>query len=292
MRDFTKALEQEVKRTNKLLETSGRFMESAPKGHLSIRKRVHQISYYWEIDEKRKGRRHNRQINITKDKNMILKLTEKAIQKEVNRRCNRNLKVLEKLQDSYQPLDVAEIAKGLPPKYQNVLLMRKKRLVEERLTAPYSKCPFNEKYHTHETDYGELVRSKSEQILANTLFAYGIPFHYEEEFLYTVGNRGRIYSDFTIFLPDGKILIWEHLGLLNSEKYCYDNVKKLNIYQMNGFSLGDNFIITMDDNKGNFNSGVINEIIKTQILPLFDGVKIDRQKIIAGIRPMQAALHR
>ena len=108
---------------------------------MSIRKRVHQISYYWEIDEKRKGRRHNRQINITKDKNMILKLTEKAIQKEVNRRCNRNLKVLEKLQDSYQPLDVAEIAKGLPPKYQNVLLMRKKRLVERALDRAIFKMP-------------------------------------------------------------------------------------------------------------------------------------------------------
>lgn len=285
MRNFAEALELEIRRTRTLLERSARLKELAPKGHLIVRKRQKGNSYYWEVDEKRKNIRSNKQININKDTDMIFKLTEKTVQKEVYKRCCSNLKYLETLFQYYRSIDVDSIGRFLMPKYQLVLLERKRRMLEQWLVTPYSKCPYDARYHKHETDYGEFVRSKSEQILANALYAYGIPFHYEEEYLYKEGNAGKIFADFTIRLPNGRYVIWEHLGLLSSEKYCSDNVKKLNIYQLNGLVLGENLILTMDDNKNNFSSGIINKIIKEQILPYFENVQVDRQKMIRGIRP-------
>lgn len=120
------------------------------------------------------------------------------------------------------------------------------------------------------------MRSKSEQIIANALYSYGIPFHYEEEFIYQIGNIGKVYPDFTILLPNGKTIIWEHLGLLSQESYCQRTAEKLNIYQMNGYNLGKNLILTMDDNRQNISSTVIHQIIRTRILVHFEGVQLIR----------------
>lgn len=287
MRNFAEELELEIIRTKKLLERSRRLLEDYPRGHLAIRKRKKSSSYYWEVDEKRRNARHNKQINISKDREMVLKLTDKTLQKEIYKNCKSNLTYLERLSENYKAIDVDATAMMLNPKYQDVLAKRKKQMLENWLVTPYSKCPYDSRYHTHETDYGEFVRSKSEQILANALYAYGIPFHYEEEFVYKEGEGNKIFADFTIRLPDGRYIIWEHLGLLSNEKYCRDNVRKLNLYQVNGLVIGDNLILTMDDNKNNFSSGIINKVIKEQILPHFAKIKVDRQKIVQGIRPVR-----
>lgn len=167
-------------------------------------------------------------------------------------------------------------------RYQDVFLMRKKQLLEKRLTAPYEKCPYNPKFHVHETDYGELVRSKSEQLLGNTLFAYGIPFHYEEAF--KCSNGVTLFPDFRILIPNNDWKIWEHLGLLSNEDYCFDNAMKLNFFQQSGLVLGGNLILTMDDNKGDFSSKIINQIINDQILPSLHGIQVDKRKIIEGVQ--------
>ena len=68
----------------------------------------------------------------------------------------------------------------------------------------------------HRTLSGDMVRSKSEVIVANILHQSGIPFAYE------VPLRGR---DGTYYLPDftiewqGKTYYWEHLGMLDIYDY-------------------------------------------------------------------------
>jgi len=77
----------------------------------------------------------------------------------------------------------------------------------------------------HRTLTDIMVRSKSETIIANMLFERGIPFTYETP-LYA--------KDGTFFLPDftimwqGREWYWEHLGMLNNEKYRnhWDTKKK------------------------------------------------------------------
>ena len=113
------------------------------------------------------------------------------------------------------------------------------------------------------------MRSKSEVIIANTMTYYHIPFHYEER-LEFAGQPGKyFYPDFRIKLPSGEFKIWEHLGLLSKMSYCENTANKLYTYQMNGFVIGKDLILTQDDNKGSCNSAWIDEVVRTQFLPHF-----------------------
>lgn len=68
----------------------------------------------------------------------------------------------------------------------------------------------------HETLSGELVRSKSEVIVANILFQSGIPFEYEK-LLIAPGGPPKS-PDFTVEWEE-KTYYWEHLGMLDVEDY-------------------------------------------------------------------------
>ena len=80
----------------------------------------------------------------------------------------------------------------------------------------------------HETLSGDLVRSKSEVIIANILFQSGIAFSYEAP-LAAPGGAPKS-PDFTIVWK-GKTYYWEHLGMLGQEGYQKDWEWKLAWYE-------------------------------------------------------------
>jgi len=94
----------------------------------------------------------------------------------------------------------------------------------------------------YETKRGEMVRSKSEQYIANFLYDAGIPYRYEMRLV--LGGEIR-YPDFVILLPDGREIIWEHFGL-NDREYMANNMEKLELYARNGYHIGKNLIVTFE----------------------------------------------
>lgn len=281
--NFLKLIEQEIQREEQLLKCWSTKLESAPEGYVSVRKRKIITSYYWNREEGRGRNKKQTQKNITNNKSLVVQLVEKQLGKRITQRCKSNLQFLHKLQKCYKLVDINDILPQLPESYCEIIKLREKKVLESRLKQPYKKAPFNALSHKHETDYGELVRSKSEQIIANALYAYGIPFHYEEIFAYKKGVGGVIYPDFTILLPNGNVIIWEHLGLLSDMDYCQRTAEKLNIYQKNGYTIGKNLILTMDDSNQNVSSVLINHIIETQILPHFAEGRIVMKRNAAAI---------
>ena len=276
MYNFKRLLEREIGIQEQNIEVANQRIALAPKGSLSIRKRNKKTDYYQNLDEPKKktdSKRSRRQINITKQSAIVLLLTDKLIQKHILRRSHKNLFYLKKLQANYLPTDIDSIGKQLGPAYQHVMKEQKKQTQEKQRQVPYPKAPFDEKSHTHETLCGEMVRSKSEQIIMDTLYSYPlIIVHYEEEFIYKVGVPGinRVYPDFTIILPNGDRIIWEHLGKLDDPAYCLRTANKLNLYQQNGYVLGKNLILTMDSNKGDISSSLIIDVIEHYILPKYN----------------------
>jgi hypothetical protein len=70
----------------------------------------------------------------------------------------------------------------------------------------------------HRTERGDLVRSKSELVIADKLFARGIQYAYEQPLVLPTGRIR--YPDFTITdHAQGLTFYWEHLGLLNDSGY-------------------------------------------------------------------------
>jgi ATP-dependent exoDNAse (exonuclease V) alpha subunit len=82
--------------------------------------------------------------------------------------------------------------------------------------------------HVHRTARGELVRSKSEVIVANTLHALGIDYGYEVELRMTDGSWRS--PDFTVRQSQEAPVYWEHLGMLDRPGYAADWAAKKQWY--------------------------------------------------------------
>lgn len=98
--------------------------------------------------------------------------------------------------------------------------------------------------YKHITDKGDQVASKSEEIIANLLFARGISYEYEKQL--SIGNR-LLKPDFTVWRKDGSMLLWEHAGLMDVDDYAKKFREKLKLYESAGFIPQKNLIITMDE---------------------------------------------
>lgn len=86
--------------------------------------------------------------------------------------------------------------------------------------------------HLHRTANGEMVRSKSEVIVADLFKRLGVRYEYEQTL--TMEDGSWRVPDFTIPLPGGKVVYWEHLGMLGEEAYREDWQRKLSWYAKHG----------------------------------------------------------
>lgn len=81
----------------------------------------------------------------------------------------------------------------------------------------------------HKTKRGDMVRSKSEVIIANELENAGLDWHYENDNQFIEIEGKKLLPDFVIH-HKGKTYYWEHLGLLNKPKYRNNWVEKEKCY--------------------------------------------------------------
>lgn len=84
----------------------------------------------------------------------------------------------------------------------------------------------------HTTIREELVRSKSELVIANRLAAHGLSYYYEKPL--KVSETDFVRPDFTI-MYQGEEWYWEHLGLLDDEEYRKRWKRKEEWYKKHGF---------------------------------------------------------
>jgi energy-coupling factor transporter ATP-binding protein EcfA2 len=140
------------------------------------------------------------------------------------------------------------------PKPVTVKVENQTRFLEERLI--------------HRTERGELVRSKSELVIADKLYAAGINYLYEQPVRLKDGSVR--YPDFTVIDDaSGETVYWEHLGLLQEPVYKQRWEAKLKAYRASGilpFEEGRGergvLVISSDDAKGGLDAGRIAELIR------------------------------
>lgn len=107
------------------------------------------------------------------------------------------------------------------------------RNADPRSVAVGSGQKFLEDWLIHRTERGELVRSKSEVIIADKLFARGIDYAYESPLTFADGIER--FPDFTV-VDDmtGRRFYWEHLGMLDKPGYAERWARKLVAYRASG----------------------------------------------------------
>jgi len=122
------------------------------------------------------------------------------------------------------------------------------------------KLPYPEKL-IHRTLTGEMVRSKSEVVVANVLTKLGIDYKYEESL--EVAPHDFRLPDFTISYK-GKTWYWEHLGMLNLDYYRKEWEQKKAWYEKH--KLIDLVLTSQDGPDGSIDSQNIEKTAKEKIL--------------------------
>ncbi|MBQ3370660.1 MAG: hypothetical protein IJG48_06520 [Mogibacterium sp.] len=142
-------------------------------------------------------------------------------------------------------------------------LLAKIKKHEEWWKKPYKEYWGYPENKTRTTSRGQKVRSISELLIAEALYKYYIPFHYEEE----LKVEGKTFApDFTFEGWDYNNFYLDYFGMMDDEKYAKKNFLKLDDYYDIGLIPGDN-LITVFDSKGIMNAGVIESIIQNEIIP-------------------------
>ncbi len=139
--------------------------------------------------------------------------------------------------------------------------------IAQRFTDLFEKpriVKVNDKFYEegliHRTARGEMVRSKSEVIIADCLYHNKLDYEYEA-ILELGGTIKR--PDFKIIDSDtDEVWYWEHCGMMNNEKYRKRWEEKKNFYQSNGIVEGENLIVTYDDENGGLDSYAINNLVE------------------------------
>lgn len=123
------------------------------------------------------------------------------------------------------------------------------------------KNKFFEQNLIHKTLKGDLVRSKSEVIVADALFRAGIPYEYEKPL--DLGEGKPKSPDFTIEdAESGITYYWEHCGMLGNPGYRKRWQEKKELYLKHGIEEGKNLIVSEDNLDGSINSQRIEDLIK------------------------------
>lgn len=125
---------------------------------------------------------------------------------------------------------------------------------------PYEKSSQHPENLRHRTEKGDMVRSKSEVIIANILTARKIPYHYEEI----------LYLPNAVIAPDFKIAVrsenrfryLEHCGMIGKESYRSQFYWKLKTYLENGMIPWRDVFFTFDDLDGSIDTMFIHNIIE------------------------------
>lgn len=116
----------------------------------------------------------------------------------------------------------------------------------------------------HKTVRGELVRSKSEVVIANALHYLGIDYEYEPSLVLEGKTK---FPDFKIVDYDtGETWYWEHCGMMTNPLYKKHWEEKKAFYAKNGIEEGKNLIVTYDEENGAINSACVDELIHRYLL--------------------------
>ena len=245
--DISMQLKKELEFLTVLERKVQKRLEHAPEGSLHIKKaKKGNIFYrYWGKGSAKHGASEyirKEDFSLVKmlaqkkyDTGLIFEIrAQKGILEVFLKKHNNHAlqKVYEKIPQDHKDLILPEVVddETYARKWQNV---------------SYSPGTFASDAARYRTMRGEMVRSKTEKIIADTLYQKGIPYRYE----YPVQLKdGRVWR------PDFMILnkrtrqeyILEHLGMMDDPEYCSRAIGKISLYMQNEIFPGEQLLLTFE----------------------------------------------
>ena len=175
-------------------------------------------------------------------------LAQKDYNQKVLETASREAKVLKKLVELYDGKCMEYIYQTEQEPKQRLIkpiCLPDEEYVTAWLSHPYERKPFLEDSTEYITENGERVRSKSELIIADTLFRMGVPYRYEAPII--LKGMGTIHPDFTVLnVRSRKNYYWEHLGRMDDPSYAEKAMERIYTYEKNGCFPGESLLLTYE----------------------------------------------
>ena len=199
------------------------------------------------------------------DYQVISRLAQKEYNGKLLNWLDQQIKRLEMLERKCPDVDVMQVYNSLNSARKDVvspIVLSDEEYARQWEEKSYLKNDYAlpENYEEILTKKGERVRSKSEKIIADMLYDNHVPYRYEPE---CVLNNGRsVYPDFiALNKRTRKEILWEHLGMLDDAVYFDHNITKLRNYELNGYLIGDNLILSFETSTIGLATNVIQDYI-------------------------------
>lgn len=220
---------------------------------------------YCERIPKGGNRKKERRIGVGKDGQRLHLLVRKEYVRKALPIIRENIENCRRFLDSYSCVDENSVMQKFVQKYPELAAMIYNESASGTWAKDYSreKSLYAEDLKSLSAD-GTDMRSLGEIIIGSRLRHYGIPYRYEAE----IGHPDIPYiPDFTIKRPrDGKIIYWEHLGMVNDRNYLNKNKHKFEVYELYGIVPWDNLIISYSQSNGGINEKLIDALIQGWLL--------------------------
>ena len=148
---FQKQIKLELLRQQRLLEEQQQILTISPEGFLFARERTRGNTYYHQRKVRDGKQWKTIQINITEDPALQDLLLKKKLAEKSIRTFTHNIPLLERMNDRYIAADYEDILHGFPQHYDQLLVQRQIREMDEWFRAPYNRCPYYPEHLTHRT---------------------------------------------------------------------------------------------------------------------------------------------
>ncbi len=259
---------KEIARLEKMKRIIEEFRKDEPAGCLKHQKRGAYTYFYQQYRNENTKKIERKFIN--KDNMKLVKLlAQKQYYWHLQSIIEINLKVLKHLVERYCPEKMDRVFDELSDECKDFITPLKGSR-EDRIREWYEeKYEMNSAYPEnlrYETEQGELVRSKSEVIIANILYQHRDVLLYKYECPLKVKVAGKIiiiYPDFKIMnIRTGKITYWEHAGLMDMSDYADDFVRKVNTYINNNLLVGRDVVFSYETSENPLDTSVLRRMVE------------------------------
>ena len=256
-------LKEEKNHLQKIISEAEKRNTHAPEGSVLAKKHKNSVQFYYRSESGDKAGKYMRVSERAK----AIALIQKRYDEKLISSAKQQMQIISRFLDKYDPecLENVFLSENMIRReFINPVKKPDALYIDEWQNAEYEHKPFFEGSMVHLTQKNEKVRSKSEVLIANTLYHYGITYRYECPL--NIGSR-IIYPDFMILrISDRKELFWEHLGMMDDTAYRNSAFLKIQEYEKMGFFPGDQLILTVETYKMPLTQNTINNIVRHYFL--------------------------
>lgn len=257
-------LQEKVNELDNYRMSAESSLKKAPEGTLVLSQSNGSVQYYHKTEkEQKKGKyistKNGKLITALAQKDYDLRFL-KAIEEQKKKLC-KAIKLISDVDFLKVYSELSEVRKKLVNPY----VLTNEQYAEQWINIQYKGKEFSEDTPVLMTERGERVRSKTEKILADKFFSWGIPYRYESPL--KLRGYGTVYPDFTLLnVRERKEIYLEHFGMMDNPEYSKKAIQKLETYARNGIYIGKNLLVTFETLRRPIDMKIVEQMLMEFIL--------------------------